>query len=1479
MSWLWRVLVSFDDDGCVTFFFNWLLTRARLKIVPFDDNRFKENDVVSLEETIKNGTSRMGEYMPVKQSTELECEEKDISTESMPQPWNNQVKDPSSSTTEDALQVKITAEQKAESVPENTLEFREDETDIPTESMPQPSDNKVKDPSSCTAEDALQVKITTEQKAESVPENTLEFREDETDIPSESMPQPSNNKVKDPSSSNGEDDPESLQVKIEDIPTQSAPRQPDREVKECSSSNAEGPESITESLEQEAELHTESVPQLSDCQDMGHSSDLLDLPEVTKVQGESPNGNESESRNISSSQKDSLDQPNSDPLLSDSPPSGTDSDEEVSLNIVTAEKSTDTKSDSDDDSAKNSECKDALVSGSTKDEKTTIVENKETEREDMVDLSKTPSPSEGRVRAEDTNGLEEILSINRKDDNLQLDQEREQEIIADKDLAREESTTTQLEIPQQFKSPSRGVSKGPSELKLRALKAHFELRDLACRKIQSCYRGYSVRKLLRDFLDHKQLYQKRPEESILMVPESKEDDEFVEITDHDPSESTYEILEDDEEGVIQQPSESEISYEEIFEVVEYVEEVESDGEGEIQSDDENIEYEVIYQVYDEETGELVDISESDGLYDLNDVENEVDADASKLQSRLETVEEKRSIDRENHSEDSTAMESTDSPESPISNESSCVPDQAKIEAGNPVPNKETVRRWKHPSSRLDEATSPPKKSAGILASSAMLPIQARRRTQILSGNESQVANSSDSGISLQTASRSEGQGKKLPGKLSSPFFQKEMQVKCPLGESKNQTATSPSRNIPRKLELASQKNDAKPHQASPPTPTAFPRKNDDDTSKLFADTTTAQRRATKSPGKLSSPFLVNDKEEESVEKIHAKQIKVWKKPVPKSTVPKPETTTATRQHVNRVATKSADQSGPLSALEGDKGKKVIRKVVKKKTNDQNSEATGESDLLPKKKVVTRKIVKKRIVKKRGNAALLSGNKVLHDQSGSKGLLSPSSKNHTGLSTAPEEPDIILPKETLKKTQATRETDKMQNLTGQESSIDRKLKKHTTSNVQKSARPTNSGNRYISKSIEKDKDSTEIIEKPVKKWKKLSSSISGPMVESHTSTPASSPQWTKPSTSSAKEEPSSPVKVTRKWKRPEDPSTCQESESAIAIKYRPSTVKGTRKSAIEELSSTESALAVKYRPSTVKATRKSAREELSSPSKVTKKWKRPEGPAATSPTSLVPQEKAAKKSESVIATKNQPPPIKATRKWKRPEGATPAPFLQYTRPVEHSSKASSKDKPKPLEMNSKLKSVSLSPKKKKSTLRATEKVKSPVPKKKPVTQSPVSNWKHATDRLRSQEKAVKELETPVFKKQKSPVAKKRESISLSKSTTTPSSPRKVKSSVGKLKMLDVEQSENKVTTKKKKKKAKGKETTPKPKTVDHQTDQGNTTFSLSALQSKAVKGIDNTSREQYLSPEDFHATFGVNKNEFNALPKWKRDKMKRSHKLF
>lgn len=58
------------------------------------------------------------------------------------------------------------------------------------------------------------------------------------------------------------------------------------------------------------------------------------------------------------------------------------------------------------------------------------------------------------------------------------------------------------------------------------------------------------------------------------------------------------------------------------------------------------------------------------------------------------------------------------------------------------------------------------------------------------------------------------------------------------------------------------------------------------------------------------------------------------------------------------------------------------------------------------------------------------------------------------------------------------------------------------------------------------------------------------------------------------------------------------------------------------------------------------------------------------------------------------------------------------------------------------------------------------------------------------------------------------------------------------------------------------------------------YSLTDIRQRKVDGvIDKNNREQYLSPEDFEATFKMSKEAFSKQPKWKRDNMKRDLHLF
>jgi hypothetical protein len=45
------------------------------------------------------------------------------------------------------------------------------------------------------------------------------------------------------------------------------------------------------------------------------------------------------------------------------------------------------------------------------------------------------------------------------------------------------------------------------------------------------------------------------------------------------------------------------------------------------------------------------------------------------------------------------------------------------------------------------------------------------------------------------------------------------------------------------------------------------------------------------------------------------------------------------------------------------------------------------------------------------------------------------------------------------------------------------------------------------------------------------------------------------------------------------------------------------------------------------------------------------------------------------------------------------------------------------------------------------------------------------------------------------------------------------------------------------------------------------------------GVDPSTKEQWLSDDEFMHIFGVTKESFNALPKWKRSAQKKKHGLF
>ncbi|GLT45290.1 hypothetical protein SLA2020_191300 [Shorea laevis] len=77
---------------------------------------------------------------------------------------------------------------------------------------------------------------------------------------------------------------------------------------------------------------------------------------------------------------------------------------------------------------------------------------------------------------------------------------------------------------------------------------------------------------------------------------------------------------------------------------------------------------------------------------------------------------------------------------------------------------------------------------------------------------------------------------------------------------------------------------------------------------------------------------------------------------------------------------------------------------------------------------------------------------------------------------------------------------------------------------------------------------------------------------------------------------------------------------------------------------------------------------------------------------------------------------------------------------------------------------------------------------------------------------------------------------------------------------------------------------KPETEQDENDGGGiqTTFSYEQLRAKSgnpVTGIDFKRREAYLSAEEFETIFGMTKDAFHNLPKWKQDLLKKKFDLF
>ncbi|XP_022842295.1 villin-3-like [Olea europaea var. sylvestris] len=85
-------------------------------------------------------------------------------------------------------------------------------------------------------------------------------------------------------------------------------------------------------------------------------------------------------------------------------------------------------------------------------------------------------------------------------------------------------------------------------------------------------------------------------------------------------------------------------------------------------------------------------------------------------------------------------------------------------------------------------------------------------------------------------------------------------------------------------------------------------------------------------------------------------------------------------------------------------------------------------------------------------------------------------------------------------------------------------------------------------------------------------------------------------------------------------------------------------------------------------------------------------------------------------------------------------------------------------------------------------------------------------------------------------------------------------------------------------ANGDDSEPKPEREldENGTESGQTTFryeQLKAKSNKPVTGIDFKRREAYLSDEEFQAIFGMTKEAFYKLPKWKQDMQKKKVDLF
>ena len=78
--------------------------------------------------------------------------------------------------------------------------------------------------------------------------------------------------------------------------------------------------------------------------------------------------------------------------------------------------------------------------------------------------------------------------------------------------------------------------------------------------------------------------------------------------------------------------------------------------------------------------------------------------------------------------------------------------------------------------------------------------------------------------------------------------------------------------------------------------------------------------------------------------------------------------------------------------------------------------------------------------------------------------------------------------------------------------------------------------------------------------------------------------------------------------------------------------------------------------------------------------------------------------------------------------------------------------------------------------------------------------------------------------------------------------------------------------------------PGTETVKHteETDASAGEMSLADLQDRKIwasRGVDPGTREEHLGAEEFQSLFGMAKSEWGAVPKWKKDNLKKKHGLF